>query len=199
MKKWKAFLLRAAMAFSLAGCSQSGDDNAPAQEENTSFDSDILVAYFSWSDSGNTEQMAAFIQEQTQAEIIEIEPLNAYPEDYGETADQAQIERDNNERPAIANLLDSLEGIDTLFIGYPIWWHTAPMIIGTFLESYDLSDVDVYPFAQSTTMNTEQFENSMDFIRECAPDADVHEGLFVRLANTEAISTYLNENGFTEE
>ena len=103
-----------------------------------------LVVYFSW--SGTTEEMASYIAEQTGADLLEIEPSNPYPDDYTETGNVAREERDTNARPAIANLPDSIEEYDSIFIGYPIWWHTAPMIIGTFLESYDLSGVDIYPF-----------------------------------------------------
>ena len=42
------------------------------------------------------------------------------------------------------------------------------MIIGTFLEKYDLTGVEIYPFSQSASMDTEQFDNSMDFVRENA-------------------------------
>lgn len=127
-------------------------------------DGKILVVYFSWSTAGNTEKMASYIQEQTNGNLFEIEPLNPYPSDYEECTDVALAERDENARPEIANLPDSIEEYDAIFIGYPIWWHTAPMIIGTFLESYDLSDVNVYPFTQSASMDTEQFENSMGFV-----------------------------------
>lgn len=127
-------------------------------------DGKILVVYFSWSTAGNTEKMASYIQEQTNGDLFEIEPLNPYPSDYEECTDVALAERDENARPEIANLPDSIEEYDAIFIGYPIWWHTAPMIIGTFLENYDLSDVNVYPFTQSASMDTEQFENSMGFV-----------------------------------
>lgn len=82
------------------------------------------------------------------------------------------------------------------FIGYPIWWHTAPMIIGTFLENYDLTGVDVYPFTQSASMDTEQFDNSMEFVRTSAGNGTVHDGLFVDEADTEGIDAYLADNGF---
>lgn len=72
------------------------------------------------------------------------------------------------------------------------------MIIGTFLESYDLTGKDIYPFAQSASMDTEQFENSMTFVRECAKGATVHDGLFVNASDTDGIQAYLTENGFAE-
>ena len=82
--------------------------------------------------------------------------------------------------------------------GYPIWWHTAPMIIGTFLENYDLTGKEVYPFTQSTSMDTEQFDNSIAFVRENAGEATVYDGLFARPTDTEAIDTYLTDNGLVQ-
>lgn len=157
-----------------------------------------LIVYFSWSSSGNTEKMANTIQERTGGDILRIEPAVAYPTDYNECGDVALAERDENARPEIANLPDSIEEYDTIFVGYPIWWHTAPMIIGTFLENYDLSGVEVYPFAQSASMDAEQFENSMEFVRESAAGANVHDGLFRKSSDTEGILAYLTENGFAE-
>ncbi|MDE7430795.1 MAG: hypothetical protein K2N34_02605 [Lachnospiraceae bacterium] len=78
--------------------------------------------------------------------------------------------------------------------GHAIWWHTAPMIIGTFLENYDLTGIDVYPFIQSFSMNSEQFNNSMKFMKQCAQNANVHDGLFVRASDTESITNYLMKN-----
>ena len=72
------------------------------------------------------------------------------------------------------------------------------MIIGTFLESYDLTGTDIYPFSQSASMDTEQFENSMEFVRESAGNANVHEGLFAEPSDTEAIDRYLTENGLIQ-
>lgn len=82
-------------------------------------DGKILVVYFSWSTAGNTEKMASYIQEQTNGNLFEIEPLNPYPSDYEECTDVALAERDENARPEIANLPDSIEEYDAIFIGYP--------------------------------------------------------------------------------
>ena len=112
------------------------------------------------------------------------------------TGDVAKAERDENARPEIANLPESVSDYDLIFLGYPIWWHTAPMIIGTFLDSYDFTGIDIYPFSQSSSMDMEQFENSMDFVRENAKGADVHDGLFVRADDTDGIMSYLQANGF---
>lgn len=166
------------------------------EEQEPSTEGKTLIVYFSWSSSGNTEKMANYIKEQTGGDLIELEPVNAYPTDYQECTEVALEERDNNARPDIANLPDTIDEYDAVFVGYPIWWHTAPMIIGTFLESYDLTGVDVYPFTQSQSMDTEQFEQSMDFVRECASGANVYDGLFVEATDTNGIQSYLTANGF---
>ena len=36
-----------------------------------------------------------------------------------------------------------------IFVGFPIWWYTAPKIIRTFLESYDFSGKTIILFATS--------------------------------------------------
>ena len=143
--------------------------------------------------------MASYIQEQTGGDLFEIVPVTPYPSDYSECGDVALAERDNNARPDIQNLPDSVDESDTIFIGYPIWWHTAPMIIGTFLESYDLTGKNVYPFTQSASMDTEQFENSMNFVREAAAGSVVHDGLFARASSTDEINAYLTKNGWGAE
>lgn len=190
VKKFFSILLAGTIIFSLSACGKTS-----AKEENTDKETGkTLVAYFSW--SGNTKEMASYIAEQTGGDVFEIQPATPYPEDYQETGDIAKEERDNNARPAVLNMPEDISDYDTLFIGYPIWWHTAPMVIGTFLENYDLTGVEVYPFTQSASMDEEQFEQSMDFVRECAKGANVHDGLFVEATDTDGIQAYLSENGF---
>lgn len=219
MKKILSAAMAFLMALNLASCGQdagrgdssahsAGSSAAPVPESSASSDAaesapdtetsdeTVLVAYFSW--SGNTGEMAAYLAEQTGGDLLEIEPETLYPDDYSECGDVALAERDNNERPAIANLPESIDQYDTILIGYPIWWHTAPMIIGTFLESYDLTGVEVYPFTQSASMDTEQFDNSIAFVRENAGDAAVHDGLFARPSDTDAIDAYLAETGLVQ-
>lgn len=208
MKKVISIILLIMMMFSFVGCTKNNqnenitDNNISSDEtiDNSQKDDSnkILIVYFSWSSSGNTEKIANVIMEQTGADILRIEPLKAYPTDYNECAELAKIERDENARPEITNLPDSISQYDTIFIGYPIWWHTSPMIIGTFLENFDFTDVKIYPFAQSASMNEEQFENSMSFVRENAKNADVHEGLFVRSTDVDGIVKFLEENGFVD-
>lgn len=206
LKAFAGFLTAVAMLFSVSAYAQtpvSGAESAPAeslprQDETVSAsDGKTLVVYFSW--SGNTEDMATDLARQTGADLLGLEPADPYPEDYSATGDRAKIEADTNARPEIANLPESVSEYDTILVGYPIWWHTAPMLIGTFLENYDLSGVDVYPFTQSASMDEEQFAQSMDFIRTSAANAIVHEGLFCRPSDADSIRDYLQRNGLLKE
>ena len=122
--------------------------------------------------------------------------MNPYPEtSYMIWGNMARDERDSNARPEINNLPSSIDGYDTIIVCYPIWWHTAPMIIGTFLENYDLEGKDIYPVSQSQSMNRSQFNTSVEFIMACSGRARVHDGLFARSSNTRAIDNYLTGNG----
>ena len=213
MKKILSIVMMLVLTLSLAACGRNAGnedtstDVEVSKENGTDSESDVqtgdsensgkvLVAYFSW--SGNTEEMASYIAEQTGGELFEIQPETPYPTDYDECGEVAKEERDQNERPAISNLPESVAEYDTILIGYPIWWHTAPMIIGTFLENYDLSGIDVYPFTQSASMDEEQFVNSVEFVHENADGANVHDGLFARPSDTETIDTYLSDHGLVQ-
>ena len=198
-KKIFGMILVLMMLLSLAACGQAGEASAAElSATEPGVHGKTLIVYFSWSSSGNTEKMTNTIRERTGGDLLKIEPATAYPTDHSECGDVAKAERDGNARPEIANLPDSLDEYDTIFIGYPIWWHTAPMIIGMFLESYDLSGKEIYPFSQSASMDTEQFANSMDFVRTSAKNAAVHDGLFAEASDTDGILSYLTENGFAE-
>ncbi len=217
MKKILLFL-SAALALTLTACGSQADasspdpaDNAPISITDAGADTEPeetagtdaasetgknLIVYFTW--SSNTESMVETIAEQIGGVLYQLKPAEPYPEDYDECTEVALEERDNDTRPEIKDPLITVAEYDRILIGYPIWWHTAPMIVGTFLESYDLTGVEIYPFSQSGSMNEEQFDNSMEFIRACAPGAEVHDGLFARASDTDAIAAYLAENGLTK-
>ncbi|HIS44004.1 MAG TPA: hypothetical protein IAB47_01410 [Candidatus Scatomorpha merdigallinarum] len=149
----------------------------------------VLVAYFSY--SGNTRAVAQALSELTGADLFEIAPR----EDYSNVYMQSNSEIRRSERPELDAAVEDMDSYDIVFVGYPVWWHATPMIIGTFLESYDLTGVDVYPFTQSASMDEEQFAASMSFVTGCATGATVHDGLFTRADDTAEIDAYLASNG----
>ena len=57
--------------------------------------------------------------------------------------------KDKQSRPAIADNNANIENYDVIFLGFPMWWYTAPTIINTFLESYDFSNKKIVLYATS--------------------------------------------------
>lgn len=152
-------------------------------------DKKTLVAYFSW--SGTSERIAKNIIEQTGADSFRIEREVPYSTDYTETAyGDAQVEAQTNARPAIKDPLSSVAQYDKIVLCYPIWWHTAPMTVGTFLESYDMTGKTIYPVSQSASMDVSQYEESVAFIKSCAKGATVDDGIFTK--SNAQIQSYVN-------
>lgn len=160
-------------------------------ENNTNTDSagKLLVAYFSW--SGTSEKQAQAIAAQTGADMYRIERQTPYSSDYNTVAyGEAKDEADANARPPLRNTPPSLDAYEKVVLCYPIWWHTAPMTVGTFLESYDWSGKTIYPVSQSASMSVSQYEESLTFIKGCAKNAVVDDGLFTK--SDSAIADYIN-------
>lgn len=162
--------------------------NPPEEKEDDANSGKILVAYFSW--SGTSERIAKNIIAQTGADSFRIERETPYSTDYNTVAyGDAQTEAETNARPPIKNPLASLAEYEKIVLCYPIWWHTAPMTVGTFLENYDFTGKTIYPISQSASMDTSQYEASVEFIRNCAKGAIVEKGLFTK--EDDQISSYV--------
>lgn len=110
-----------------------------------------LVAYFSA--SGVTAKVAEILSEAIGADLYAIESEVPYTKadlDWMDKKSRSTIEMNNPaSRPAITGKRDNMNDYDTVFVGFPIWWYVAPTIINTFLESYDLTDKTIIPFATS--------------------------------------------------
>ncbi len=110
-----------------------------------------LVAYFSA--SGVTAGVAKTLAEAANADYYEIKPEVVYTKedlDWKNENSRSSVEmKDKSSRPAIADKDARIEDYDVIFVGFPIWWYTAPTIINTFLESYDFSGKTIILFATS--------------------------------------------------
>lgn len=56
---------------------------------------------------------------------------------------------DAQSRPALLEQTTNLSAYDTSYIGFLIWWYTAPHIINSFVESNDLAGKRIVLFAIS--------------------------------------------------
>ena len=150
-------------------------ESETAESEETAEDTqNILIAYFSW--SGNTEELAGMIQDETGGDLFEIEPAEPYTEDYDALLDQARQEQQENVRPELAGQVENWDGYDVIFVGYPNWWSDAPMAVLSFLEGYDCTGKTIVPF---NTSGGGGFGDSLASIEESAAGATVLEGFSV--------------------
>ena len=181
MKKILSIVLAFSLLFAFSACGSKTQPTSQAQTETaaattqtskkTSDDKKILAVYFSW--SGNTETFANYIHSTVGGDIVRINPVKAYPDNYNEVADYAKAERDNEGRPEFKDLGVNPEDYDVVFVGYPIWWYTMPMIMFIFFEKYDFSSKTLIPF---NTHEGSGDSGTYDTIKELEPNATVLEG-----------------------
>ena len=154
--------------------STDSENEEESQTQTETEGSNILIAYFSF--SGNTATVANQIQELTEGDLFEIKTVEPYPE-YNETLDIAQQEQKDNARPQLSASVENMDNYDVLFVGYPIWWSSAPMAVFTFLEEYDLSGKTVIPFC---THDGSQLGRSVTDITAVLPGSTILDALAVR-------------------
>ncbi|MCR4639371.1 flavodoxin [Ruminococcus sp.] len=110
-----------------------------------------LVAYFSA--SGNTARLAKNLAEAAGADLYEIRPAVPYTSadlNWQNKQSRSSVEmNDKSSRPELADTNAKITDYDTIFVGFPVWWYTAPTIINSFLESYDFSGKAIVLFATS--------------------------------------------------
>ena len=144
--------------------------------------SNVLVTYFSA--SGVTKNIAEKIANENGYDLFEIKPVEPYTSadlDYMDKNSRSTIEmNDRTFRPPIAETCD-VEKYDTVVIGFPVWWYTAPTIINTFIESVDLKGKTIKAFC---TSGGSGIDKCVSDLASTYPDLDFKKGL--RLTGSES-------------
>lgn len=130
-----------------------------------------LILFFSR--TGHTRTLAAMIHKRVGGDMVELKTVKPYPQDYEAAIKQAKQEQQAGTRPALAAELPPLEGYETVFLGYPIWWGTMPMALFTLLEKYDFSGKTLVPFC---THDGSHMGRSVDDIKKLCPGARMLKG-----------------------
>ena len=167
-------------------------------QTNRQYDKDkTLIVYFSW--SGNTENAAKIIHEQTGADIVELELVHPYTTSYNKVLDDSQKDLNNGTRPELKTKIDNIDQYDTIILGYPNWWATIPMPIVTLLESYDFSGKTIIPFCSH---GGGEFGQSISDISKYAPNSKIGEPLSIHYSGGSSLSSdiqkWLSKNGIEE-
>lgn len=163
-----------AVALMLGAC-QNNKTNADGEATATdSAAKTTLVAYFSASEVRATERVAKNLAEATDADLFEIVPSMAYTTedlDWKDEQSRSTIEmKDSTSRPEVISKVENMDQYTTIYVGFPIWWYTAPRIINTFLEQYDLTGKTIIPFA--TSGGSDMGKSGEDLKKASAPNAN---------------------------
>ena len=148
--------------------------------------SKLLVAYFSA--SGVTKKVAQKIANVAQADLVEIAPKERYTKadlNWMDKKSRSSVEmNDPASRPEIEKKLDDISAYDTVAIGFPIWWYTAPTIIKTFLEAYDFTGKKIALFA---TSGSSRFGNTVNDLKPCVSESTefISEKIMNRISDEE--------------
>lgn len=138
-----------------------------------------LVAYFSA--SGVTAKAASSLAAAIGADLYEIKTAVPYTNkdlNWQDKHSRSSMEmNDPSARPELADGNLNLTTYDRIFLGFPIWWYTAPRIIQTFLESRDFTGKTIILFA--TSGGSGLGRTAKDLAPSC-PGAVIRDGQIIR-------------------
>ena len=178
-----AMMLAALLTISLSACSQGN------KKENKEMKK-VLVAYFSA--SGVTEGVAKQLAEVTGGDLHNIQPAQPYTDadlDWRDKQSRSTVEmKDKKSRPAITDKLKNMQDYDVVYVGFPIWWYTAPTIINTFMESYDFKGKTVIPFA---TSGGSSIKKACEDLKTAYPEVNWKEGKLLNRTSKKELDTWV--------
>ena len=118
------------------------------QKSTKEYSQKILVVCYSFS-NGNTRKIAKQLQQELNADYVEIEPVTPYPAygGYNSTVvSQGQKEVESGYKPEIKPLGVSISDYDVIAIGTPTWWFAPAPPVMTFLTSNNFKGKKIIPF-----------------------------------------------------
>ena len=137
-----------------------------------------IVTYFSA--SGVTASKAKELSEMLSADLYEIVPEQLYTTsdlDWTDRNSRSTIEMKNRDnRPALKETDHDFSVYEEIWIGFPIWWYTAPTIVNTFIETYDFSDKRIILFA---TSGGSKIDKAVEDIKKKYPKLNIEKGILL--------------------
>ena len=96
--------------------------------------------------------------------------------------------KDKNSRPAITDKLANMQDYEVIYVGFPIWWYTAPTIINTFMEAYDFKGKTVIPFA---TSGGSSIKKACEDLKAAYPNVTWKEGKLLNRVSKQELETWV--------
>ena len=108
-------------------------------------DENYFAGEMKYIEKGNTEILAEYIKEITNADMFKVEPLNPYSTKYYECIDEAKERTKTHNAPIKENVPD-ISSYEVIYIGSPIYWGGMPEELITALKGLDYSGKVIRPF-----------------------------------------------------
>ncbi|WP_316822955.1 flavodoxin [Pedobacter gandavensis] len=167
LKTYSLLLFASLLILSSCSRAQEKDPEKPASLT----DKKVLIVYLSRTQ--NTRAVAEIIHKQIGGDLIALELLNPYPENYKATVNQVATENETGFLPPLKTKITSIEKYDIIFVGFPTWGMQLPPPIKSFLKQYDLSRKIVVPFNTNAGYG---IGNSFETLKKLCPDSKVLAG-----------------------
>lgn len=175
MKKKRTVWMNLLLIFALVAGLVFPASNVNAAGKQKKETKKVLVVYFSA--TGTTKSAAKKVKKATGGKLYQIKAAKPYISadlSYDNDNCRANVEQqDGTVRPKVKGKVKNIRKYDVIFLGYPIWWGKEPMIIRTFLESYNLKGKKIVPFC---TSGGSGISGSMKGVKAAAKGAKVVKG-----------------------
>ena len=136
------------------------------------------------------ETVAEVMKELIAEGKIRIEQVRTYSADHMKMIREAKEELENDERPELKQVPESIDEYDTIFLAFPNWWNTLPMPVVTFLEKFDFTGKRIIPF---NTSGGGGFGRSVADIQKYSPGARVTDRMTVPGTKVEASKAQIED------
>ena len=170
MKKLlKYYFLLSSCLLMLLSCSRAQDQ----EPEKTTLlkDKKVLILYLSR--TKNTKAVAGLIHQQVGGDLVALELVTPYPENYQQIVAQVSKENESGFLPPLKTRIDSLQKYDVVFLGFPTWGMQLPPPMKSFLKQHNLSGKTIVPFNTNAGYG---IGSTFDTVKQLCPDSKILEG-----------------------
>jgi flavodoxin len=170
MKKLlKYYFLLSSCLLMLLSCSRAQDQ----EPEKTTLleDKKVLILYLSR--TKNTKAVAGLIHQQVGGDLVALELVTPYQENYQQIVAQVSKENESGFLPPLKTRIDSLQKYDVVFLGFPTWGMQLPPPMKSFLKQHNLSGKTIVPFNTNAGYG---IGSTFDTVKQLCPDSKILEG-----------------------
>lgn len=135
----------------------------------------ILIVYLSR--TSNTKAVAEIIQKKVGGDLVALELVTPYPENYQQIVAQVSNENASGFLPPLKTKIDNIQNYDVVFVGAPTWGMQLPPPMKSFLNQYNLNGKTIVPF---NTNGGYGIGSSFETVKQLCPNSMVLEGFSTR-------------------